>query len=94
VVETVEIMFDPRPSTLASACVPSFGVVAAVPAIVRTSPTFGIGISGSTTSKINYMGTIGSQAEGAVMTAAVKQTKALVATGGNARGIPPRGTPV
>ena len=71
---------------------------------VRTSPTLGSGTSGSTTSKINYMGTTTSYlADGIATSIMFHRSVALArpateqadkATGGNARGIPPRGRTV
>ena len=70
---------------------------------VRTSPTFGSSISGSTTSKINYMGTTSYLADGIATSIMFNRSVALArpateqadkATGGNARGIPPRGSTV
>jgi hypothetical protein len=70
---------------------------------VRTSPTFGSEIKQSTTSKINYMGTTSYPADGIAVSIMFDRTVALArqdkgqadkATGGNARGIPPRGRTV
>jgi hypothetical protein len=70
---------------------------------VRTSPTPGSSISGSTTSKINYMGTTSYLADGIATSIMFNRSVALArpateqadkATGGNARGIPPRGSTV
>jgi len=70
---------------------------------VRTAPISRAAMNEGTTSKSNFMGTTSYQAEGTAMSvtadwkfASANLQKALVhlATGGNARGIPPRGRPV
>ena len=66
----------------------------------RTASFPGLAAGNSTTSKINYMGYANAMGDGAatsnlLVTAAQRhQVEVDKATGGNARGIPPRGRPV
>jgi hypothetical protein len=97
-----------RPSTLTSFCVPVAGswlvAEALAPAAVgiqgRTAPIFGLRPASGINSKINYMGYANALGDGAatsnllVSAAARHQVQVDKATGGNARGIPPRGRPV
>jgi len=74
--------------------------LSAVEIQARTAPGFGLRAGISTPSKINYMGYTSAMGEGwaasnSLVTAVQQhQVQADKATGGNARGIPPRGRPV
>jgi hypothetical protein len=91
-----------RPSTVAAACAPHAVASAAQahvlgqPAVrirVRTAPTFRITPAGGATPKINnYIN--GIDAASAVEGAAKTSMQLVLVKGGDARGIPPRGTPV
>jgi hypothetical protein len=108
VVETVkQTWIALRPSAPAAVCVPSFAVVSpaaqahvlgqpAVAIRVRTWPIAQAAMSVGTTSTSNYMGTTAMSVMADREFASATLQKALVhlATGGNARGIPPRGRPV
>ena len=96
-----------RPSALTSFCVSVAGswlvAEAVAPAAVeiqtRTAPALGLRSGRGTSSKINYMGYTSAMGEGwaasnQVTAVRQHQVQADKATGGNARGIPPRGRPV
>jgi hypothetical protein len=103
-----------RPSTPAPVGMSAFAIecvaqdhVLGQPAVetrIRISPTSGSKASGSTTSKINYMGTTSYLADGSATSinvdwnvATTRHQKAqldLATGGGTARGVPPRGKPV
>jgi len=65
---------------------------------VRTAPIFGSVAGSATTSKINSIGSTTAKGEGKATAPALRdhqvQLPVTTATGGYARGIPPRGTPV
>ena len=97
-----------RPSALTAFCVSVAGswlvaealAPAAVEIQTRTAPALGLRSGRGTSSKINYMGYANAMGDGAatsnlLVTAAQRhQVEVDKATGGNARGIPPRGRPV
>jgi hypothetical protein len=87
-----------RPATVAPAAWVLVPGRSAVEIRVRTAPIFGSVAGSTTTSKINSIGSAIARGEGMATTAALRdhqvQLPVVTATGGYARGIPPRGTPV
>jgi len=90
------------PATVVQAQVNVLGQTA-VEIQVRTTPTFGVDAVTGTSVKINYMGYTSAMGEGkadatlanlAVSVLRDHQVQDAKASGGNARGIPPRGRPV
>ena len=93
----------PRPAAFTATVVPvrlNVPGLAASEIQPRTASFPGLAAGNSTTSKINYMGYTSAMGEGwAASTSLVTakrqhQVQVAKATGGNARGIPPRGRPV
>jgi hypothetical protein len=104
------ILRNRRPSVLAAACAPSVlghavrGSVLGQPVVqirVRTAPVFGYPMAEASATKINYNGTFAAAAAERAATPVLpssakwaQKVQGDMVKGGDARGIPPRGTPV